>query len=220
MSAPEQPPLAFALTAHWDAAYERNGPSGVSWFQADGPLLALELIDAIGAGPGDIAVDVGGGGSALVDGLLERGVTSVSVLDISIAAIHLGRERLGDLATKVDWIHADVLAWRPTQRFTLWHDRAVFHFLTDVDDQARYVSLAMSSISPGGHLVIATFAPNGPKQCSGLAVARYGAAEIAEVFASGFSVVSAHPEVHITPSKNVQQFTWVVLRRKAEPTQR
>lgn len=205
----------LAAQTHWDGAYQRSGATNVSWFQPS-PALSLQLIDSIGVDASDVVVDIGGGASMLVDGLLSRGLTDVTVLDVSRVALDLSLERLGDARTAVHWIHSDVLTWTPDRRYSLWHDRAVFHFLTEPSDRARYVDLARSAIAPGGHLVIATFASDGPLQCSGLPVARYSATDLAFVFGSNFTVVDARQEAHTTPSGNTQQFTWLMLRRLSD----
>ena len=205
----------LATATHWDGAYERNGATNVSWFQAS-PALSLQLIDSIGVDASDVAIDVGGGASTLVDGLLARGLTDLAVLDVSRVALDLSRERLGDAGASVQWIHSDVLTWTPDHAYTLWHDRAVFHFLTEPSDRAHYVDLARSAIALGGHLAIATFADDGPLQCSGLPVARYCAADLAFVFGSSFTVVDARQETHATPSGNTQRFTWLMLRRLSD----
>ena len=162
---------------------------------------------------------MGAGTSLLVDLLLAASFTDVTILDVSERALEVVRERLGERATGVTLIHADLLTWAPQRRFDVWHDRAVFHFLTTADERARYVRLAESSVPPGGALVVATFAPDGPTQCSGLPVRRYDAAGLTAEFGVGFDLIHSEREEHLTPSGAVQPFTWVLLRRvtSAEP---
>ena len=176
--------------------------------------MSLELIERL-AVPSDAAVlDVGAGASTLVDHLLERGFTDVSVLDISEAALEGGRRRVG-AATGVKWLHEDLLSWRPARRYGLWHDRAVFHFLTEAADRDRYLSSLKAGIEPGGGLIMATFAEDGPEYCSGLPVVRYGATELLELVGSGFRLIETRRELHVTPGSVTQPFTWVAARAAA-----
>ncbi|MGQ0841936.1 class I SAM-dependent methyltransferase [Actinokineospora sp.] len=158
-------------------------------------------------------IDIGGGASVLVDRLIERGHTDVTVLDVSTRAIGIARTRLAARAEQVRWVAADLLQWYPQRQFALWHDRAVFHFLTDPLDRARYQELATSAIRAGGHLVLATFAADGPDQCSGLPVARYSVENLAAAFSDGFATVSTRRENHTTPTGVTQAFTWLLMRR-------
>jgi SAM-dependent methyltransferase len=151
--------------AHWDTAYRDRGVSGVSWFQSE-PTMSLELIERIDVATGAAVVDVGAGASSLVDHLLQRAFTDVSVLDVSEAALEVGRRRVG-AAGEVKWLHEDLLSWRPARRYGLWHDRAVFHFLTEAADRDRYLSSLKAGIEPGGGLIMAAFAEDGPEYCSG-----------------------------------------------------
>jgi SAM-dependent methyltransferase len=200
--------------AHWDEVYERTGEAGGSWHEPE-PACSLALIDALRLGPEASVVDVGGGASRLAGALVARGFTDVTVLDLSVVALRLARRRLGAAAAKVRWLAQDVLLWRPERRYDLWHDRAVFHFLVDGDDRRRYVEVLRSALRPGGRVVIATFAPDGPDRCSGLPVARYGAADLAAALGSGFRVVEARRQAHRTPDGAVQPFTWLALASSA-----
>ena len=196
--------------AHWDEVYLTRGIHGVSWFQPV-PAVSLELIDVLGTERSSAVIDVGGGASTLVDHLIERGFTDVSVLDISDAALTEARTRVGPRAP-VAWIHDDILAWKPTRRYGLWHDRAVFHFLTEADDQRHYVDTLLSSVDEGGGVVLATFAPDGPESCSGLPVARRDADELMDVLGRSFELTSVRRELHTTPHGVIQPFTWVAAR--------
>jgi hypothetical protein len=151
---------------HWDDAYSTRGTQGVSWFQHE-PTVSLELIDSLGLDRATPVVDVGGGASVLADRLLGAGFTDISVLDVSEVALNDARRRIGDTES-VQWLHEDLLSWSPARRYGLWHDRAVFHFLTDEDDQNVYLETMRSALLPGGSLVLATFAEDGPERCSGL----------------------------------------------------
>jgi SAM-dependent methyltransferase len=194
---------------HWDAVYGGRTPAGVSWYQPQ-PSVSLDLIEVLGL-PLDTAVlDVGGGASTLVDVLVERGFSDVSVLDVSATALELARRRLG-AASSVHWLHEDLLVWQPARRYGLWHDRAVFHFLVEPEQSGRYLDLLREAVHPGGYVILATFAPDGPQSCSGLPVARYGADDLARVL-DGFEVVATRGEQHTTPAGVVQPFTWMAAR--------
>ncbi len=182
----------------------------MSWFQPE-PVMSLELLDASGAAPGESLVDVGGGASLLVDRLVDRGWADVTVLDVSAAALSVAQARLPDDA-RVTWVCTDLLVWRPARRFGVWHDRAVFHFLVDGADRARYADLLRESVVPGGHVIIGTFAEDGPLMCSGLAVARYTAEALAEELGSRFAMLDRRRHIHVTPAGAVQPFTWVLAR--------
>jgi SAM-dependent methyltransferase len=189
--------------------YERFSPSGVSWFQPDGGF-SVELVDALRL-PGDTPViDLGGGASRFVDDLIRRGFSDVTVLDLSGTALAMARERLG-AGAPVTWIHEDLLRWAPDRQYGLWHDRAVFHFLTDATERRAYLEKLGTTVAPAGYAVLATFAPDGPERCSGLPVARYGPEDLAGALASvGLRAVGSSREEHRTPSGVIQPFTWVV----------
>jgi SAM-dependent methyltransferase len=199
---------------HWETVWTDRDPTEVTWYQPV-PRRQLELVTSVGS-PDDRVIDVGGGASTLVDGLLERGYRRVTVLDISEAALDAARRRLGDRADLVDWVVGDVL---DIGGFTVdvWHDRAVFHFLVDPIEQARYVANARAAVRPGGHLVVATFGPDGPGSCSGLPVRRHDIAGLAEVFTDGFVPVGGGSEIHVSPTGLTQPFVDVVLRRSDAP---
>ena len=167
------------------------------------PIFPLDLIKATGVSHDAAIIDVGGGASTLVDDLLANGYTDLTVLDLSAAALAAARKRLGAQASKVRWIEADITkADLPANRFDVWHDRAVFHFLTTPEDRAAYVQAVFHSVKPGGHVIVATFAEDGPNQCSGLPVMRYRADELHAEFGEAFSLLSHEKEAHHTPSGN------------------
>ncbi len=202
---------APARAAYWDSRYSNAGVQGVSWFQAE-PAVSLELIEMTRVLPSSGVIDVGGGASVLVDRLVERGFSDLTVLDVSDVALSEARARLGATAA-VTWLHQDVLEFTPGRRFDLWHDRAVFHFLTDPTDRDRYGEVLRSAVAPGGHVLIATFAEDGPEKCSGLPVVRYSADALAGALGAGFAVTDTRREEHSTPRGVVQPFTWLLARR-------
>ena len=195
--------------AHWDTVYASRGPTEVSWFQRE-PHLTLHLLELLGIDPDATVIDIGGGASTLVDRLAGRGFRDLTVLDISAAALDLARARIGADAP-VDWLPADVLTWAPDRAYDLWHDRAVFHFMVDPTERDAYLSTLGRAV-PDGSVILATFAPDGPDSCSGLPVARYSPAELADLL-GGFEIVEAGRDVHITPAGATQPFTFVAARR-------
>jgi ubiquinone/menaquinone biosynthesis C-methylase UbiE len=197
---------------YWEGVYERNSPMSSSWYQHEASR-SLDLLVSLGVGPTSNIIDVGGGDSTLVDGVVARRMGRVTVLDLSRTALQRARMRLGSNADLVTWMEGDVLqANLPSHFYDVWHDRAVFHFLTDREDRLRYVAAATSALKPGGAVVIATFALEGPEHCSGLQVERYDSEMLAREFGDAFSLVSAVHDVHRTPSGAEQQFTYAVLR--------
>lgn len=198
---------------HWEKVYTTKATDAVSWFQPHADF-SVGLIKATGAGRDAAIIDVGGGASTLVDDLLADGYTDLSVLDLSAAALAAARNRLGARASAVRWIEADITRTDlPAHSFDVWHDRAVFHFLTAPKDRAAYVQAVFDSVKPGGHVIVATFAEDGPNQCSGLPVMRYRADELHAEFGESFALLSHEKEAHHTPSGIVQQFVYCYCRR-------
>lgn len=198
---------------HWEHVYATKSIDAVSWFQPQA-ATSLKLIQATGAAPTDAIIDVGGGASTLVDGLLANGFGNLSVLDLSGAALAASRARLGERAAAVQWLEADITQVAlPAQRYAVWHDRAVFHFLVEAADRAAYRKLLLHALQPLGQVIIATFAENGPVQCSGLPIRRYRAEELHAELGESFELVDSHTEAHHTPSGAIQQFVYVHLRR-------
>ena len=198
---------------HWEKVYTSKAPDAVSWFQPHAQL-SLELIKSTGIGRDAGIIDVGGGASMLVDDLLAEGYTDLTVLDLSHAALEAARRRLGAQESKVRWIEADVTTVDlPDKRYDIWHDRAVFHFLTEEEDREAYVHTVFRSVKPGGHVIIATFAEDGPAQCSGLPVMRYRPDELHDEFGEAFTLLQHRKEAHHTPAGAVQQFIYCYCRR-------
>lgn len=206
---PETPP-----EQHWRTVWENKTPDAVSWFQRR-PDTSLALIEHAGLPHAARIIDVGGGASTLVDHLLARGYANLSVLDIAEGGLRQARERLGASAAGVQWLTQDVRTLVAGQPFALWHDRAVFHFLTDAADRAAYVQALQRSLAPQGQVIVATFALDGPERCSGLPVTRYDAAGLHDAFGRGdFDLKEAASETHRTPWDAEQRFTWVRLQRR------
>lgn len=197
---------------HWRKVYTEKQPDEVSWYQAT-PAPSLDALDRVGAGPEQSLIDIGGGASTLVDALLDRGWRDVTVLDIAAPALAAAQKRLGQRATVVTWAVADVTTWRPERRHDIWHDRAVFHFLTAPEQRAAYLGALEAGLATGGHAIIATFALDGPEKCSGLPVERYDAAKLAATLGPRFRLVEEWREEHLTPWGSPQAFTWCAFRR-------
>ena len=200
-------------TQHWENVYRTKSPSEVSWFETD-PKQSLDLIlRAAGSSRGRV-IDVGGGQSFLVDRLLDEGFADVSVLDISRAAIDATKLRLADRASQVQWIVSDITKSIVLSTFDIWHDRAVFHFLTDPNDRKHSIDLLKRSLPVGGHFVVGTFATGGPEKCSGLDVRQYDAVTMQDELGDSFVPVIADEYEHRTPWGKPQMFYFGVFRRQ------
>jgi trans-aconitate methyltransferase len=196
---------------HWESVYGEKPEDAVSWFQVH-PDVSLELIRAYSR-RGDALIDVGGGASRLVDHLLAEGYADLTVLDIAEAALERAGQRLGREALKVRWLVDDITEWSPERRYALWHDRAVFHFLTEPRERAAYRSSLEAALPAGAHAVIASFAPDGPERCSGLPVRRYSPASLAEELGGKFGLRESREETHLTPAGRLQRFQYSVFER-------
>ena len=185
-------------STHWDNVYATKGEAEVSWFQ-DSPAISLEMIHSACPDHGAAIIDIGGGASRLVDALLRDGYRDLAVLDLSANALEAAKKRIGRAASAVDWIVADATTWRPGRSYDVWHDRAAFHFLTDPRDRAAYVERLRSAITPGGQIIIATFALDGPEKCSGLPVQRHDSASLAAELGPEFELIETRSETHHTP---------------------
>jgi SAM-dependent methyltransferase len=198
---------------HWNTIFSQKAPDTASWYQTH-LEQSLRLIKHSGAGSQAALIDVGGGASTLVDDLLAEGFQDVTVLDVSAVALQIAQQRLGERAKRVTWMEADITdADLPTTYYDLWHDRAVFHFLTAPGERQRYIAAARKSIKVGGSLIIATFAADGPTQCSGLDIARYSVDGLSQAFGAGFDLVESAAETHQTPWQSEQRFSWCRLVR-------
>lgn len=197
---------------HWDRIYRIRAATEVSWYQPEA-RLSLDLIRRVAPELDAPLVDVGGGASTLVDGLLSAGYRDLTVLDLAPAALARAQERLGERASQVRWIVADALeAPLPPASCAVWHDRAVFHFLTDPHDRARYVAQVQRIVRPGGHVIVASFGPEGPNRCSGLEVVRYDSDGLHAEFGSAFRLLDSAKENHRTPAGTVQPFIYCLCR--------
>ena len=203
----------MARKPHWETIYQQKRPEDVSWYQVH-LNVSLSLLANAGLSRDSRIIDVGGGASTLVDDLLARDVKHVTVLDISGQALAAAKARLGEQAKRVTWIEADITQVPLLNAsYDLWHDRAVFHFLTDAEDRRRYVATMREALKPGGHAVLATFSLQGPPRCSGLEVVRYSPDTLQVELGSSFRLVEAVEEDHKTPSGAVQKFVYARFQK-------
>ena len=199
--------------SHWENIYETKDATQVSWFQQH-PELSFQFIEHTGVDKAGKIIDVGGGASTLVDDLLANGYENVTVLDISSAALQVAQQRLGRLASKVTWLVANITQVKlPHSFYDVWHDRAVFHFLTLAEDRARYVKAVQHSVKTGGHVIVATFGIDGPQRCSGLEVVRYSPDSLHDEFGDDFDLVNTTNELHQTPFGTEQKFIYCYCRK-------
>ena len=197
----------FDRKAHWQSVYRDKSPLDVSWYQKE-PALSLQLIRRTQVASNEAIIDVGGGASVLVDHLCKEGFTNLAVLDISANALASGKKRLGDLAKSIEWLEADITQFEPPHQFSLWHDRAVFHFLTGQSDRKHYVKVLKHALKPGGHLIIAAFAIGGPEKCSGLEIVQYNSEKLIAELGEDFGLIEERNETHNTPANKEQKFTY------------
>jgi SAM-dependent methyltransferase len=197
--------------AHWDGRYA-GAAAERSWFERE-PARSLAMLGRAGVTAADSVIDVGGGASPLAGALLDRGFGDVTVLDISPAAIRLAWRDLGTRAGQVHWLVADLRDWRPERRYAAWHDRAVLHFMATAADRRQYAQALDHATGPGAVAVIGCFAPDGPPECSGLPVARYGPPDLAQLLGDGWTLIAGDRAEHRTPAAAVQPFTWAALRK-------
>ncbi|WP_018865239.1 class I SAM-dependent methyltransferase [Thioalkalivibrio sp. ARh3] len=199
---------------HWEQVYQTRDTEAVGWYESEARTSRALIRDVAPNADAEIA-DIGGGASVLVDELLAEGYRHLTVFDLSGVALEKARERIGERAEAVTWQEADVLDYAfPKDALDIWHDRAVFHFLTGADQRAAYVRHMQHALRPGGHVVIGTFALDGPKQCSGLPVQRHSPETLQEAFGPAFALVMSRREVHVTPGGTEQPYNWCVFRRE------
>jgi SAM-dependent methyltransferase len=197
---------------HWRQIYGAKQPDKVSWFQPC-PKPSLDALDRIASKPSKSFVDIGSGASTLADELLDRGWKDVTLVDIAEPALDAVRQRLGDKAGQIYWEIADALHWRPERTFDIWHDRAVFHFFTGLGERTLYKRALLAGTHPGSHVILGTFALDGPEMCSGLPVQRYDAGSLAIELGGDFQPVADWAETHMTPWGAEQRFIWCIFRR-------
>ncbi|NRB39338.1 MAG: class I SAM-dependent methyltransferase [Pseudomonadales bacterium] len=199
---------------HWEGVYNTKASDDVSWFQVHA-TQSLAMIDKLKLEKTAAIIDIGGGASTLVDDLLIRGFENLQVLDLSAAALAVSQSRLAEKAQKVDWLVGDITELElPKDSLDLWHDRAVFHFLTEAADQQKYISTLKHSLKKGGHVIIATFAEDGPQKCSGLAIQRHSAESLQRIFGDNFELLEQFSEQHQTPFTTSQNFIYCLFSKR------
>lgn len=200
---------------HWENVYQTKQDNDVSWYQ-EMPTTSLNLITKHLNATGDAFIDVGGGNSNVVSGLLQKGYQNLTVLDISKSAISRTRNKIGKASDSINWIESNILDFEPQQQFQVWHDRATFHFLTDETEINRYVQILKKAVSQKGKVVLATFSESGPLKCSGLEICQYSLGKIESIFGDDFNIIESFKEVHTTPFDTEQNFEYFVLEKKAK----
>jgi len=200
---------------HWEKVYSSKQADEVSWFQQHAEL-SLKIIRENDVPVDGQIIDVGGGASTFVDDLIDNGYSEITVLDLSAAALEKAKTRLGATASSVRWLEADVLkADLPINGYDVWHDRAVFHFLTSDTERHKYVQQLLRAVKPGGLVIVATFAEDGPETCSGLPVMRYSTSALHSEFGKPFELLGSEPELHLTPAGKQQKFVYCFCKRLA-----
>jgi 2-polyprenyl-3-methyl-5-hydroxy-6-metoxy-1,4-benzoquinol methylase len=200
---------------HWEKVYSTKSATEVSWFQEHSEI-SLKLIHDAGNLKAASIIDVGGGASTLVDDLIAHGYENVTVLDLSVAALSTAKARLGDRSSKVKWLEVNVLdANLPEHTYDVWHDRAVFHFLTNEEDRQAYVCKVLKAVKPSGLVIVATFAEDGPTKCSGLPVMRYNSDQLHAEFGTPFQLIGHEEESHHTPDGYEQKFIYCFCKKLA-----
>jgi 2-polyprenyl-3-methyl-5-hydroxy-6-metoxy-1,4-benzoquinol methylase len=199
--------------AHWQQVYETKAAADVSWYQ-EHPELSLAFIEGTGIALDAAIIDVGAGASTLLDHLVAKNYTDITLLDISDSALDVARVRMGATTARLTWLVGDITTLPlENHRYDVWHDRAVFHFLTDPVQQQRYVEQVLHAVKPGGHVIVATFALDGPQKCSGLNTARYDAASLHGIFGNHFDLIDSTHETHTTPWETEQRFVYCYCRK-------
>ncbi|AFD08466.1 class I SAM-dependent methyltransferase [Solitalea canadensis] len=204
--------MSFSRKEHWEGIYDTKKLEEVSWFQPK-PTTSLSFFEEFDVQKTASIIDIGGGDSFLADNLLKEGYNHISVLDISARALERAQNRLGPDSVKITWLAEDITLFKPDQKFDVWHDRAVFHFLTDEEDINSYINTAYQAINPGGLLIIGTFSTDGPTKCSGIPIKQYSDTTLTEMFSNGFTKVNCFYIDHSTPFNTMQNFVFCSFKR-------
>ena len=206
--------MRYNAKEYWESIYQTKEPNEVSWYQ-EKPETSLNLISETGIEKNAKIIDVGAGASELVDNLLALGFRNITALDVSLNALNESKKKLGDRANNVKWIVSDLREFETNERYDLWHDRAVLHFLTEEEDIKRYIELVRTYLKPKGYVIVSTFSVNGPKRCSGLDVRQYSEDSMKTLF-TGFEHIKSFEEEHLTPWGSSQIFIWGVFRKRGD----
>jgi len=206
--------MRYNAKEYWESIYQTKEPNEVSWYQ-EKPETSLNLISETGIEKNAKIIDVGAGASKLADNLLALGFRNITALDVSLNALNESKKKLGDRANNVKWIVSDLREFETNERYDLWHDRAVLHFLTEEEDIKRYIELVRTYLKPKGYVIVSTFSVNGPKKCSGLDVKQYSEDSMKTLF-TGFEHIKSFEEEHLTPWGSSQIFIWGVFRKRGD----
>ena len=206
--------MRYNAKEYWESIYQTKEPNEVSWYQ-EKPETSLNLISETGIEKNAKIIDVGAGASKLADNLLALGFRNITALDVSLNALNESKKKLGDRANNVKWIVSDLREFETNERYDLWHDRAVLHFLTEEEDIKRYIELVRTYLKPKGYVIVSTFSVNGPKRCSGLDVRQYSEDSMKTLF-TGFEHIKSFEEEHLTPWGSSQIFIWGVFRKRGD----
>jgi ubiquinone/menaquinone biosynthesis C-methylase UbiE len=198
---------------HWENVYATKNDNEVSWYE-ENPTISLKLIAGLGLNTATTIIDVGGGNSNLIGELQKEGFSNLSVLDISVKALKRTKAKLGEKSKNINWVVSDILKFKPTQQYEVWHDRAVFHFLTTTEDVGKYVKLVSQSIKQEGYFILATFSKTGPIKCSGLEIKQYSKEELTSLFSETFTLICSFEEVHQTPFNTTQNFIYTLFQKR------
>lgn len=197
---------------HWETIYQTKELENVSWYQPK-PQTSIDLIEKAARSSEDAIIDIGGGDSFLAEHLLDLGFTNITVLDISSAAIERAKVRMGERASRVKWIVSDILAFHPTEKYAIWHDRAAFHFINQAEEIEQYVEKASASLRTNGELIIGTFSVDGPLKCSGIDITQYSERSLEKTFDPHFRLESTLRVDHPTPFDTVQNFVFGTFKK-------
>jgi len=206
--------MTYDAKEHWENIYQTKNTNEVSWYQ-EKPETSLNLISEISIEKNAKIIDVGAGASKLADNLLALGFRNITALDVSLNALNKSKKRLGDRANNVKWIVSDLREFETNERYDLWHDRAVLHFLTEEEDIKRYIELVRTYLKPKGYVIVSTFSVNGPKKCSGLDIKQYSEDSMKKLF-TGFEHIKSFEEEHLTPWRSSQIFIWGIFRKRGD----
>lgn len=197
---------------HWNKVYSEKSENQVSWFQPV-PHKSIELIEELNLSASSTVIDIGGGESHLVDYFLKKNFSDINVLDISEVSLEKLQQRLGEDAKRVNFIATDITLYRPDKKFDLWHDRATFHFLTEIEQVEKYLIIVSEALKMGGNLIISTFAPTGPEKCSGLTIKRYSDMDLKNLFGKYFQNTKCVEDTHLTPWGSKQDFVYCGFKK-------
>ncbi len=198
---------------HWDNVYASKQSEDLTWYQQH-ERISLDIIKNVAPNITSNIIDIGGGSSTLIDDLLNTGYRNLSVLDLSSEALSTSKKRLAERNSVISWIEADITKVElPKNYYDVWHDRAVFHFLTQQQDREAYVDRVNNSVKPGGYVIVATFGSDGPLKCSGLPVVRYDSKELHNEFGNGYKLIDHIEEEHLTPKGAIQKFIYCYCKK-------